>query len=364
MKGQSNSLSYQPVDIERVLDNVRISLVSGQFSLGPNTQNAEACWPQEGGEKNSIVVATGTTGLQLIWRVLDKKRTGIFPEMTVPMNRWAYLDSGMLPGSEYVVDVDDHLCADIIQINELVDQLRDKAAVCYVATGGLCDQDIHKHIAQWRMKGAFVIVDMSHAHGVSMHGRGIYDHADAAVWSFYSTKVLTSGEGGVVWFRDSKLSEKAKIIANQGKKRGSGNFEIHGMPGRLSDISAAMMYWEMLNSRTVYSKRQSIAAMYDDAGIPGLHRNLEGYRGSFYKYVVPTAATKFGPNGADALSAALLAQGVHVTGRVHGYDYNNGKPWRLPKSRYWGTSHVCLPVGRNMNKEDVERVVSAWQKVT
>lgn len=351
-------------------NNLVLTSKMEELSLGSFTRGVERLWPNDG-EGHTAAVSNGTIALELIWNVLECDHV-IVPEMTVPMVKWAIKRrlSGRGPTNDQVeveeIDVDSTHCMDL----ELAKEAALKAlnagknvGICYVATGGLCSENLHEWIKEMRQLGAKVVVDMSHAHGVLLGGYPLYTHANAASWSFYATKVLTSGEGGAAWFASLTQAELARTLANQGKKRGTGTFLMEGLNARMSEFTAAALLQEMTSSADVYDARRSIAAAYDNAGIPGVHLNVKGLRTTFYKYVVPVGATRFGRDSADVVEKAFSEQGVRCAGRVHGFADNGGKPWKGENARKLAKNHVCLPVGRLMSQADVEAVIAAWQNV-
>jgi len=359
-------VGVSPIETEQILTNCRLAIQSGQLSLGVNTERIEAMWPQEGGERNAVVVASGTAGLELIWSVFASCRTVFVPEMTVPM----VSDAPRIIGSNVVkLDVDDHLCMNLELLDKRLSEMSaaelHHVGVCYVLTGGLCHPRAKDLLTHWQQRGVKIVLDMSHAHGVPVDGYALYPFADAAVWSFYATKVLTSGEGGIVWFKNKADSDAAKVIANAGKQRGAGVFGLSPSRNlRLSEIAAAMMYVEIANSPVLYKERRDVAQVYDDTGLPGMHKQIPGLRTTFYKYAVPVHQTRYGKHSADQVEAALRSKGVFCTGRVHGIETNGSRNWSQPRSQFWARNHVCLPIGRGVTLADAEYVVRMWNQVT
>ena len=86
------------------------------------------------------------------------------------------------------------------------------------------------NLIEWaRSQGIWVIEDASHAHGCTLHGAPAGSFGDVAAFSFYPTKVLHAGEGGVLAFSDVRLLDKAREYANAGKERGG--FEVKSCGG-------------------------------------------------------------------------------------------------------------------------------------
>lgn len=360
-------LKWSPEAHLTIEARVRLALQSGRVSLGASTEIVETLWPGEGGSRHSVTTTNGTTALELIWRTLSPEVV-IVPEMTVPMVKWS-TDASLKKVRLEVVDVDDYMCASIPEIDKMLDVYASsgvdmsKVAVCYVLTAGLVNPEIVSAVGRWRRLRAKVVFDMSHAHGATLNGYGLYNIADAAAWSFYATKVLTCGEGGIAWFDDPNAFANAKLIANQGKERGSPKFSRQGKPYRLSEFAAAVMSYEVEMARHIYECRRAVANVYDSFGMQGMHSRVPGLDTTFYKYVLPVSETKYGQDSADDVEAAFKSLGVFCTGRVHGFTENRGAPWDRSKSRFWARNHVCLPVGRNMHPAMLETVEKAWNRL-
>ena len=169
---------------------------------------------------------------------------------------------------------------------------------------------------------------MSHAHGVTLNGSGLHRFADAAIWSFNSTKQLQCGEGGVAWFSQPKDVTRARDVTH----------------AKISEFAAAVMRSEIINSTAIYAAHAKIAGMYEKAGIPGLYQNVPGLRSTFARYVVPTNQTRFGEHSAPAIMEALRDRGVIC---------------QPPEMR----DHICLPIDRFMTEEDARCVIDAWTMI-
>ncbi|MGB9631334.1 MAG: DegT/DnrJ/EryC1/StrS family aminotransferase, partial [Candidatus Methanodesulfokora sp.] len=69
-----------------------------------------------------------------------------------------------------------------------------------------------------RREGALVLEDAAQAHGAEYKGRKVGSIGDAAIFSFYPTKNMTTGEGGMITTNDGEIAEKARILRDQGQK--------------------------------------------------------------------------------------------------------------------------------------------------
>src|SRR5947199_6775730 len=113
---------------------------------------------------------------------------------------------------------------------------RKPKAVFLVHIGGHIAFDSER-IAGWcRDNGVFLIEDCAHAHGADWNGRRPGSFGDAGLWSFYATKTISTGEGGMLVSRHPELIEFARKFRNYGKP----DYGVHGLGLRMSEFGAAL----------------------------------------------------------------------------------------------------------------------------
>ena len=88
-------------------------------------------------------------------------------------------------------------------------------------------------------KGIYLIEDCAQAHGATENGQPVGSVGDLAVFSFYATKNLNAGEGGVVTTDDDKLADRLRLLRNHGM-RARYQYELAGHNYRLTDLAAAV----------------------------------------------------------------------------------------------------------------------------
>ncbi len=108
----------------------------------------------------------------------------------------------------------------------------------------------------------FLLEDASHAHGASIKNYKIGSIGDLATFSFYSTKILTCGEGGIITTNNKKLYEKCKIILNHGKDLKKNLFLYSGNNYRLSEIQCLLAYNQLKYLDLFIKHRNKIAKIY------------------------------------------------------------------------------------------------------
>jgi dTDP-4-amino-4,6-dideoxygalactose transaminase len=151
---------------------------------------------------------------------------------------------------------------------------RTKAIVPVHYAGQPCSLDEILAIAG--RAGIHVVEDAAHAAGAEYQGRRIGAHGRAVCFSFYATKNLTTGEGGMIATNDAELSARLRLLALHGMSRdawkryteaGSWYYEVleAGYKCNMTDIQAAMGIHQLRRLDGFIRRRQEIAARYDEA---------------------------------------------------------------------------------------------------
>jgi dTDP-4-amino-4,6-dideoxygalactose transaminase len=153
---------------------------------------------------------------------------------------------------------------------------------------GFPNPDLKRIMEICREHGLFLIEDATHAIGATVNGQKAGSFGDAAVFAFTPTKVLTTGEGGMLVTNNAELSEFAKRFSFYGSGVGKTNFVDVGRHMVLPEISAILGISQLKRVEEFISRRNKIADAYNEAlDKIGRMRTVKcpmGYRSSYYKY--------------------------------------------------------------------------------
>jgi perosamine synthetase len=159
----------------------------------------------------------------------------IVPDFTLIVSANTVILTGAKP---VLVDVDPKTwCIDAGLIEEKITP-RTKAIMVVHMYGHPCDMTSIMNIA--KKHGLRVIEDCAQAHGAEVNGRKAGSFGDAACFSFYGNKILTTGEGGMVLCRDEKLAKKMQLLRNQGFQEPRFVHEVMGFNYRITNVQAAI----------------------------------------------------------------------------------------------------------------------------
>jgi dTDP-4-amino-4,6-dideoxygalactose transaminase len=229
--------------------------------------------------------------------------------------------------------------------------------------------------------GLKVVEDAAHALPTTCGGALVGTLAsDAAVFSFYANKTITTGEGGMLVTRDAALAKRAKVMRLHGMSRDafdrftatvpSWYYEIvaPGFKYNLTDIAAALGLHQLKKARAFQQRRERIAALYDEgfAGLPVLTppRPRPGDVHAWHLYVLRLADDA--PVDRDTLIERLFAAGIGCS--VHYIPLHRHPYWRerygLDETMFPASDHayrrmLSLPIYPRMGDDDVARVAEA-----
>jgi dTDP-4-amino-4,6-dideoxygalactose transaminase len=173
------------------------------------------------------------------------------------------------------------------------------------------------------------------------------------VFSFYPTKNMTSGEGGMVVYKDTSYSRNARLIRNQGMEKRYHN-EIAGHNFRMSDIHAAIGVEQLKKVEEWTEKRESNAIYLNNAITEAETPHIpSGYRHVFHQYTI--RVEKFRDSLADKLSADGIGNGIYYPVPVHRLPSFN-ESIALPETEMAAQEALSLPVHPSLTKSNLDRI--------
>ena len=164
----------------------------------------------------------------------------------------------------------------------------DTCGVVVTHIAGFPNPDLMEIVEICRDRGLFLVEDATHAAGAVIEGRKVGSFGDAAVFAFTPTKVLTTGEGGMLVSNDSGLCEEARRFRYYGSGQGKTSFVNLGRHMMLPEVSAILGIYQLRRVEEFVARRNEIARVYDgELGGSGVFRVVKcppHGRSSYYKY--------------------------------------------------------------------------------
>jgi perosamine synthetase len=293
---------------------------SQRWSEGRLTERFETAWAQWN-DVESVAFASWTgAALAALEFAGVRGETVLCPSNTFMATPLAALHAGARV--EFVDCNREDLCMSFKDFEAQVARHRPKAAIL-VHIGGHIAFDVEWIAALCRAEGIFLIEDCAHAHGAEWRGRRPGSWGDAGVWSFYATKTISTGEGGMLVSRDLELLEFARAFRNYGKP----DHAVAGLNFRMSEFTAALGLVQTERLSEIVAWKNATAARELDPVHPGRLQLPDGMVSGLYKYVV------FDPV-------------ERSTGKVYDTPCHRllGAPGAFPNTDWVAANHWCVPL--------------------
>jgi dTDP-4-amino-4,6-dideoxygalactose transaminase len=381
---------------------VAAALRSGWITSGPRVAQFEREFREYTGAAHALAVNSCTAGLHLALAAL-----GIGPGdevITTPLTFCATVNSILETGAEAVLaDVGEDLNLDPEAVGRAITP-RTKAILPVHLAGLPCDMDSIWRLA--REHGLKVVEDAAHAAGASYSvgqalspanhaatggsacptkpGRRIgAGESDAVAFSFYATKNLTTGEGGMVTTNSEVLDERMRIACLHGISRDAWNryaekgtwyYEVvdRGFKYNMPDIAAAIGIHQLRKLDRMNGRRAEIARLYNDAfqDMPELEAPPEraDSRHAWHLYILRLNLDALDIDRSrffDEMRARGIGCSVHfIPIPLHPY-YHKVLEMRDPCSRALAEYPrlLSLPLYSGMTDDDVRRVIEAVREI-
>ena len=286
---------YFPEPIRRIIaDEIAEILAGGRLTQGPWVSRFEQAFAEYTGAKFAIATNSGTSALEILLRFFDVRDC----EVIVPTN--TFLASGnaviFAGGKPVLADISaDTLCLDPEDLKRKISPKTKGVILVHIA--GLITPQVSEIRDLCRTRGLFLLEDAAHAPGAAIDQKFAGNLADGAAFSFYPTKPMTTGEGGMITTNHPACAEFAQSVRCHGIAIGAENTSENknlllrlGHNWRMSELQAVVGWHQLQTLDDAIAKRQMVANWYANAlaNSPGLRlfESPENVRHSFYKYPV------------------------------------------------------------------------------
>ena len=366
MKVEFYKHNIDEMDIKEVVD----TLHSAFLSTGPKTRLFEEKFARYLGVSHVVGVTSCTAGIFLALKAIELGPGDevITSPMTFIATPNAILHAG---GKPVFVDVEKKTGNINVELIEQAITARTRAIIPVHLYGQMCDMVTIRKIAdKYHLK---VIEDCAHC------VEGVRDQirpgqlSDAAVFSFYATKNLASGEGGAVAVHDPEVADRLKVLRLHGMNKSASDrytskyqhwdmLEL-GYKYNMFDLQAAILIHQLDRLNEYRNRREEICKQYEEA-----FRNVPGLS---YPVVLPHSISArhlftiwVSPLKRDCILASLQEMGVGVAVNFRAvhflkyyrdiFDYQAGS---FPEAECIGDSTISIPLYCRLANEEISHVV-------
>ncbi len=331
---------FEPQIGDEEIAEVSRVLKSKWLAHGPEVEAFEREFANYLGVDHAAAVSNGTIAL-----VLALKALGIGPGDEVIVPNYTFIATAtsvlMVGAKPVLVDVEWQTFNISIEEVEKAITSRTKAIIAVHLFGHPANVKALKELCQ--DKGLYLIEDAAQAHGAEAYGKKVGSWSDVATFSFYATKNLTTGEGGMVVSNDRKIIEKVKLLRNHGQVARYVH-EILGGNYRMTSFQAAIGRVQLRKLDKLNEIRRSNAQY-----LSSLLKDVDGIELPaelpWAKHVYHLYAVKILRANRDCVAKCMKEKGIEVG--IH-YPIPINKQ---PLFRKLGYGNECMP-----NSDKLSRV--------
>ena len=355
-------------EIEAVVKVMKSGWLTHGLGAGPMVTKFEKEFAKFVKAIHAIAVNTGTAALHLAAMGSEVKSGDevILPSFTFV----ATVEAVILAGAKPVfVDIDlETYNISPTKIEKAVTKKTE--AIIPVDLYGLpADMQPIREIAE--RHGLKIIEDAAQAHGATYKGRPVGVFADAACWSFYASKNMTTGEGGMITTNSDEMAEKMRLMRNHGEKEKYKSIML-GHNYRMPEIQAAIGCVQLEKLPKFLTKRRENAKRLTEILRKEERLQLptepKGCKHSWYLYTVRLEDSKEKERDrvVEDLRRKGIEAGVVYTNPVHLMSYYRGfGKYQLPETEKASRQVFSLPVHPGVTPEQIdfigETVLHLWR---
>ena len=338
MNIEAQRCMLHPGDEKWVMENIReILFETGQLVHGEYTKHLEHLWADFCGRKYAVAMNSCTTALEVAVRAsnIPEGKLIVVPTNTYGATAMACQNAGY---KIRLVDIEEDLMMDIHKID-----WENVGGVVFVAIAGNVPPRIQELEEMCTEHQVPLIMDCAHAHG----NFDATEYGDVWCFSFYATKPMTMGEGGMLVTDDSMVDEFARLYCRCGKKLKGMEWEhlFTGSKFTLTEVQAVIGISQMWRIMEYIGNKDSIAKIYNEKFDPIYYPG-----GNYYKYIIrgrPKLKVKD-----ITLPSPVYAKPLHEHMFIQEYEGDFPVAERVCKD------HFCLPIyNHSMTEDEIQYVV-------
>ena len=344
-------------------------LESGMLAHGKEVEAFEKEFAEYLGAKHGIAVCNGTAALDVALKALKIKPGD--EVITTPFTFIASANCILFQGAKPVfADIDPKTYN--LDPDDVLEKINNKTKAILVVHlyGQPADMKAFKEIAEdYKL---YLVEDCAQAHGAEFEDQKVGTFGDIATFSFYPTKNMTTGEGGIIVTNDDELARRADLIRNHGQTKKYYHEEL-GYNLRMTNIAAAIGRVQLKKLDEWNAKRIENAKLLTE-GISKIKGLTPPYvdprvKHVFHQYVI-RVEEEF-PLSRDELAEKLREKGIGT-----GIHYPTPIHWQPLYQKLGYSKDICpnaieaskkvlsLPVHPAVNREDITYIIQTLKEIS
>lgn len=363
---------YIPIaDVDLSDDEIEAAvevLKSGYLRQGPKTKEFEENFAEKVGAEHAIAVSSGTSALHIAYlATIEEGDDVLVPSFSHISTASMVSFTGRRP---IFCDLDPRTFT--LDLESAKKQITDKttAVVPVHLFGNACKINPIKDFAE--KNDLTIIWDAAQAHGTEYKGRDVGSFDEMVCYSFYPTKNMTTGEGGMITTNDDDLAEKCRLLREHGQTDKYYHPSL-GLNYRMTDVEAAIGI-KQLEKLDEFLKQRRENADYLTENLSKIEGIIppqveDGAKHSYHQYTILLDLEKFECTRDEFiadLSEENIGAAVHYPRPLHkqpAFQEMYGDV-TLPVSEDITERILSLPVYPGLEKKELKRIVDGVEKVT
>lgn len=355
---------------EKILTEIEDVLESNiNWTNLKNVQLSETIFSKYLSAPYSVAVSTCSVGIEMVLSALHLQGAELYlPVLTAPATIMSCLNI-----TDKIILVDCKQSDLSMSATDLKNKIRsyhkteNKAAIILVHIGGAIAQDTLEILEIANSNHFQLIEDCAHAHGAQLCGKAAGMFGVAGIYSFFLTKSITAGEGGMVITKSKELANDLKIYRNYGKDQ-NGDIICKGSSWRMNEFTAVVLknqieyYYEHGKQ-----KRDEIAQKYNNYiknEVFSIYQTAENSEQGYYKYIL-IAQQKFSylkfkaymENHDVSLPAQVVAKLVINEPYLKDCKAILNRNDSFENANELMRRHLCLPIYEDLNNDEIQYII-------
>lgn len=355
-------------DIDEILKQFRDILEGREMlTMDKNVAAFEKEFGQFVEAKYAVAMSSCTSGLETCLRALN---IGQQDEVIVPVQTFIATGSCVVRNGSRVIfcETDDNF---LIDFNDMKKKITARTkAVIMVHFAGLIHPQIDEIYQYLKQNHIYLIEDAAHAHGAKAGRLFAGNLADMACFSFFSTKNMTTGEGGMITTNNERLYQLCNSMRNRGADvwNDPNVFSEVGSNYRITEFQAILGRYQLKRIEEFVYRRNSVAETYRSALFPLVEERKirfqtipAGFRHAYWRFSVFVQNERI---DLHQLQERLAIRGIPIdfpyTPLLHLqpifqklYGIKHGS---FPKTEQLATRHFCLPMHPLLTNDDAGEI--------